>query len=102
MSNDSLSDAILSAGKSITGDWKKAKKRQDRVSQSSLTKLRQWRLRPTSFKDAAFTVMEDAYRKASSNGRYYANARQLMYENHHPYGNMSALVNATQPGQGAS
>ena len=79
MSNDSLSDAILSAGKSITGDWKKAKKRQDRVSQSSLTKLRQWRLRPTSFKDAAFTVMEDAYRKASSNGRYYANARQLMY-----------------------
>ena len=29
-------------------------------------------------------------------------AHQLMRENRHPYGNMAALVNATEPGQGAS
>ena len=29
-------------------------------------------------------------------------AHQLMYENRHPHGNMAALVNATEPGQGAS
>ena len=29
------------------------------------------------------------------------NAHQLMLENRHPYGNMAALVNATEPGQGA-
>ena len=29
-------------------------------------------------------------------------AHQLMHENRHPYGNMAALVNATEPGQGAS
>jgi crotonyl-CoA carboxylase/reductase len=29
-------------------------------------------------------------------------AHQLMLENQHPYGNMAALVNARQPGLGAS
>jgi len=29
-------------------------------------------------------------------------AHQLMYENRHPHGNMAALVNATEKGQGAS
>ena len=29
-------------------------------------------------------------------------AHQLMHENRHPYGNMAALVNATEPGQGKS
>ena len=29
-------------------------------------------------------------------------AHQLMHENRHPYGNMAALVNATEPGTGAS
>ena len=29
-------------------------------------------------------------------------AHQQMLENRHPYGNMAALVNATEPGQGAS
>jgi hypothetical protein len=26
----------------------------------------------------------------------------LMHENRHPHGNMAALVNATEPGEGAS
>ena len=29
-------------------------------------------------------------------------AHQLMHENRHPYGNMAALVNATEPGQGSN
>ncbi len=29
-------------------------------------------------------------------------AHQMMHENRHPYGNMAALVNAVEPGQGAS
>jgi crotonyl-CoA carboxylase/reductase len=29
-------------------------------------------------------------------------AHQMMHENRHPHGNMAALVNATEPGQGAS
>ncbi len=29
-------------------------------------------------------------------------AHQLRHENRHPYGNMAALVNATEPGTGAS
>ena len=74
----SLSDAILSAGKGVTGDWKKAKKREDRVSRASLARLR-WSPRSVSLKEAAFEVMEQAYNKASSDGRYYANARQIMY-----------------------
>ena len=78
MSNDSLSDAILSAGKGVTGGWKRAKRREDRISQSSLARLRMSPPR-VSIKEAAFNVMAQAYNKASSNGRYYANARQIMY-----------------------
>ena len=32
-----------------------------------------------SIKDAAYEVMEDAYRHASAQGQYPANARQIMY-----------------------
>jgi Histidine kinase-, DNA gyrase B-, and HSP90-like ATPase len=35
--------------------------------------------RGVSIKDAAWSLMEDAYRKASGEGRYPANARQVMY-----------------------
>lgn len=37
------------------------------------------RVYKTSIRDAAFQVMEEAYNKVSSNGKYYANARQIMY-----------------------
>ena len=32
-----------------------------------------------TIREAAFDAMEDAYNKASANGKYYANARQIMY-----------------------
>jgi hypothetical protein len=34
---------------------------------------------PTTIREAAFEVMEDAYMKASANGKYPALARQIMY-----------------------
>src|SRR5690606_16594938 len=48
----------------------------DRVSRSALQRMRMPR---TSIREVAFYVMEDAYNKASANGKYYANARQIMY-----------------------
>ncbi len=66
---------------SVTKQWKKEKRqadRQDRVSASALKRMRS-HIPHTSIKEAAFSVMEQAYNQASSNERYYANARQIMY-----------------------
>ncbi len=80
---DDIKSAIAAATKSVTKSWKSAKRtsvdRNDRVSRARITLLR---YRPSSrvtIREVAFRVMEDAYNKASSNGRYYANARQIMY-----------------------
>jgi hypothetical protein len=77
-----LKAAIASAIKSVTKDWKKAKRsadRNDRVSSSRLARLQAAPPRVT-IRDVAFRVMEAAYNKASSNSRYIANARQIMYK----------------------
>jgi hypothetical protein len=76
-----LKAAIASAIKSVSKDWKQAKRsadRNDRVPYARLARMRCSSSRVT-IKEVAFRVMEDAYNKASSNGRYYANARQIMY-----------------------
>jgi DNA topoisomerase VI subunit B len=76
----SLSDDISSAVKSITKGWKAEKRKadkNDRISSSQYAKLRGYRT--ISIRDVAFDVMEAAYNLASSNGEYYANARQIMY-----------------------
>jgi DNA topoisomerase VI subunit B len=76
----SLSDDISSAVKSTTKGWKAEKRKadkKDRLSSSQYAKLRG--SRKVSIKDVAFDVMEAAYNMASSNGEYYANARQIMY-----------------------
>ena len=73
--------AIASATKSVTKGWKQAKHaadRNDRVSRNRIDRLR-YRPSRVTIRAMAFRVMEDAYNKASSNGRYYANARQIMY-----------------------
>ena len=77
----SLSDEIKAAMKSITKEFKAAKRKADKADRVSASRLRELRYRPPriSIRDAAFDVMEDAYNKASSNGKYYANARQIMY-----------------------
>ena len=72
-----LSHAVHEAAKG----WKKEKRhadKNDRVSYSSLRWMRSGSTR-ASIRDAAFAVMEAAYQHASGNGKYYANARQIMY-----------------------
>jgi DNA topoisomerase VI subunit B len=76
----SLSDDISSAIKSTTKGWKAEKRKADKkdhISSSQYAKLRG--SRKVSIKYVAFDVMEAAYNMASSNGEYYANARQIMY-----------------------
>lgn len=76
----SLTDDLLASVGNATKSWKAEKRkadRNDRVSASQLSYLRA--SYSYSIKDAAYDVMEAAYNKVSSNGKYYANARQLMY-----------------------
>ena len=79
--SDELRGRLESAFKSVTKDWKKAKRqagRDDRVSPSALNRMRSRTPRMT-IRDVAFDVMESAYQKASGRGRYPANARQIYY-----------------------
>ena len=80
MSN--LSDDIKAGFNAVGREWKIAKKRNsdrnNRVSRSFLSYMRYHEPKKT-VRDAAFKFMEQAYNKASSKGKYYANARQIMY-----------------------
>lgn len=76
-----LQAAIEPAMRSVTKSWKKAKRQadqDDRLSRNQIARLRSAPHRVTT-REAAFDVMEEAYNKASSNGKYLANARQIMY-----------------------
>ena len=71
-----LSEGLLS----LTKHWKAMKLHKERVSQRERTHyLTQQRQKCVSAKAAAYQVMEEAYRKASNNGKLPANARQVMY-----------------------
>lgn len=77
---DDYKSDITNLIRGVTAKWKQVKRsadRDDRVSRASLQRM----MEPprTTIREVAFAVMEDAYNKASSNGRYYANARQIMY-----------------------
>lgn len=75
---EDIAKAIRSAGK----DWKTAKRKadkQDKVRHSDLSRMRTYRPPRVSIKDYAYEVMDEAFNKASANGRYLANARQIMY-----------------------
>ncbi len=79
--SDELRGRLESAFKSVTKDWKKAKRqagRDDRVSRSALNRMRSRPVRVT-IRDVAFSAMEMAYLKASAQGLYPANARQIYY-----------------------
>lgn len=73
-----LSADISAAMQGVTSEWKKAKQRDDRVARSRLQQMRSKPSR-TTIRDAAFSVMEQSYNRASSHGRYYATARQMFY-----------------------
>ena len=76
-----ISDSILAAIKSTTREFKAEKRKADRSDRLSRRSLGRMRVRDykISTRNAAFLVMEEAYNKVSSNGKYYANARQIMY-----------------------
>ena len=69
--------------KLVTARFTKAKRqadRNDRMQARDLEELRHaHKVKPMTVKAAAWQVMEQAYRKASSNGTLPANARQMMY-----------------------
>lgn len=76
-----LKDDLSSAFRSVAKDWrneKKKVKRQERMSSWGLSRVRYYSPRQT-IKDAAFQVMKKAIDNASDNGKYKANARQIMY-----------------------
>ena len=78
---ESMSDALASVVRSVGKQWKAAKQRadrEDRVSQRDLHRMRGGYSR-TTIREVAFRVMEAAYLKASGDGRYPANARQIYY-----------------------
>jgi len=80
MSGD-MADALASLVRSVGKPWKAAKQRadrEDRVSGRDLTYMRGGYSR-TTIREVAFRVMEQAYLKASGDGRYPANARQIYY-----------------------
>lgn len=69
-----LRSALQSVGKT----WKREKLHTDTVGKDTLMYLRT-PVHNQTIKDAAFQVMEEAINKASGNGLYLTNARQIMY-----------------------
>ncbi|GAH79254.1 unnamed protein product, partial [marine sediment metagenome] len=73
-------DDISSALASVTKKWKAEKRKADKDDRLSPSQYRYFsRSYRTTIREAAFKHMEAAYNKASANGRYYANARQIYY-----------------------
>jgi hypothetical protein len=78
----SLKDDLGSAIKKVGRKWKSAKRhadKYDRVPVQRVYRMRYYAEPKESIRDVAFEVMESAYMKASSNGKYPANARQIYY-----------------------
>lgn len=77
---DAQEEAINTVMDSITKRWRKIKarmRRDERATEREIEKLA--KQGHVSDKQAAWAVMEQAYLKASGNGAYPANARQVMY-----------------------
>jgi DNA topoisomerase VI subunit B len=78
----SFAQAVAKAILDTTKEWANIKKKEERDRrQAERLKERMARGREerVSVKDAAYAVMAEAYQKASGNGHYPANARQIMY-----------------------
>jgi DNA topoisomerase VI subunit B len=80
---DEILDALKKCVGSVTRRWTDAKRHADRQGRLAERELEEQRKanRPKvmKIKEAAYKVMEQAYLKASGNGSYPANARQIMY-----------------------
>lgn len=74
------SSAILKGLQSVTRDWTTQKKREERESSARHSRRDRLCRKPvTTIRSVAFSVMKDAYLKASANGTLPAHARQIMY-----------------------
>lgn len=79
---DNFSQALAKAVLDATREWAAIKKKQERDQRQSdrlMERMSHVRDERTSAKAAAYAAIPDAYQKASGNGRYPANARQIMY-----------------------
>ncbi len=78
--SDSMTKDMFSAISKVTKQWKTEKKKADKDDRLS-SKQYACFYKPAriTIKEVAYEVMEEAYKKASSNGKYYANARQIFY-----------------------
>lgn len=74
------SDAIIGAVQGVTKKWQKQRKQEERQNSARVNRMYAMTRRyHVSIKEAAWEVMEEAYMKASDNGRLPAHARQIMY-----------------------
>jgi hypothetical protein len=72
--------AILGLTKSVTKDWTKQRKAEERNANAASSRMtRMVRSQRMTIKDAAFQVMEEAYRRASAGGSLPVNPRQIYY-----------------------
>jgi hypothetical protein len=80
MKKVSTADAILFGLRTVTKDWAKQRKAEERdASRRAYRYQRLVRVREWSIKEVAYEVMEQAYLKASANGTLVTTARQVMY-----------------------
>jgi DNA topoisomerase 6 subunit A-like protein len=75
-----VSRVIRDLVKSVTKDWCRQRKREEREASTALERRdRLCSTRRVTIKDAAWEVMDEAYLKASGDGKLPAKARQIMY-----------------------
>lgn len=78
-----IGDALHATVTAVTKGWTRVqekKLRDDARGRRALERYLRGTRHERSIKDVAFEVMEEAYQKASDNGRYPAHARQIMYQ----------------------
>jgi len=71
--------AITEMVTGVTKKWAKQRKAEERSKRATANRKYVFRSARWTIKDAAYEYMETAYLKASGNGRFPANARQIMY-----------------------
>jgi len=71
--------AITGVVTSVTKKWATQRKREERSRRAAANRKYVFRAARWTIKDAAYEIMEPAYMMASANGRFPANARQIMY-----------------------
>jgi hypothetical protein len=76
----SLRQALANALEHITAEWTRTKKTAEKISRWQMESLKQRKTRDCDINDAAYQIMAQAYQETSDNGRYPANARQIMYK----------------------